>query len=105
VETCGHDVDTVDNFGWTPLHFSVLLGNVDGFDYLIEKGADPTKVTSNDIDLEIINERSKHTKEPAKAIFREKFATLLPKKPEEKLKVSVPETEEIEEIETEKDEL
>lgn len=78
-----HEVDPVDNFGWSPLHYSVLVGNVEGFDYLISKGADSLKVTDDGVDVVDINERSKHTKEPTKKIFREKFEGLFSKKPAE----------------------
>lgn len=81
VDDLKHEIDPLDNAGWSPLHYSVLVGNLDGFDYLTSKGADALRITGDGIDLVDINERTKHTKEPVKQIFREKFAAFFTTKP------------------------
>ena len=41
----GADISKEDNFGWTPLHFACLYGNINLVKYLIDNGADINKMS------------------------------------------------------------
>jgi len=78
IDQLHYEVDSKDYNGWTPLHYAAWSGEIEIFDFLMKKGANPLLVTSDKVALPKIVNETLHSTDENKWILRKKLVPYFP---------------------------